>query len=128
MTDREIAILDGSRGPELPIVAGAGEARAIIWPGMGAHSRSLHRLWLGEGASTVELRHPSDAVYYVLDGAGWVDDSDAEKRHHVAAGAMFHVDAGTRYVMHAGEAGMQVIGGPAPADDALYEHLTDTKG
>jgi quercetin dioxygenase-like cupin family protein len=128
LTDREIAILNGSRGPELQIVAGAGEARAIIWPGMGARSRSLHRVWLAENAGTVELSHPSDAVYYVLEGTGWVDDPDADERHDVAAGAMFHVDAGTRYAIHAGAAGMQVVGGPAPADDALYAHLSDAGG
>jgi hypothetical protein len=37
---------------------------------------------------------------------------------------MFHVDRGTPYVVRAGVPGMQVIGGPAPADDALYAHLT----
>jgi mannose-6-phosphate isomerase-like protein (cupin superfamily) len=128
LTDAQITILDGSGGPELPIIDGAGEARAIVWPGMGARTRSLHRIRLGEDAATVELSHPSDAVYYVADGTGSVEDLGLGERQDLVLGAMFHIDAGTRYVIHAGDTGLQVIGGPSPADDSLYEHLTPTGG
>jgi len=126
LTDRHITILDGKGGPELPIIVGVGEARAIVWPGMGARARSLHRIWLGADAATVQLRHPSDAVYCVLDGAGWIEDIDLGERRDLAVGVIFHVDAGTRYAIHARDPGLQVIGGPAPADDSLYEHLAKT--
>lgn len=119
----EIQILDGSEGPELPIVDGAGMARAIVWPGVGARSRSLHRIWLEAGAGTVRLSHPSDAVYYVIEGDGTAADESAGSEHALRAGAMFHVDAGTAYRVRAGDDGMQLVGGPAPADDALYESL-----
>jgi hypothetical protein len=36
---------------------------------------------------------------------------------------MAHVDAGTTYRFRAGDAGLDLIGGPAPADPALYAHL-----
>jgi mannose-6-phosphate isomerase-like protein (cupin superfamily) len=121
----EIRILDGSAGPELPIVEGHGVARAIVWPAMGARSRSLNRIWLTAGAGTVELVHPSDAVYYVIEGAGSVLDAATSEAQDLRTGAMFHVDAGTTYSVRAGGGGMQLVGGPAPADDALYSHLAD---
>jgi hypothetical protein len=36
---------------------------------------------------------------------------------------MFHIDGGTSYTVVAGEDGLQVVGGPAPADMAMYAHL-----
>ena len=120
---REIRILEGSEGPELPIVDGAGTARAVVWPGTGARSRSLHHLWLSAGSGTIELAHPSDAVYYVIAGTGLVLDAGAQDAQELRAGSMFHVDSGTRYAVRAGDEGIELVGGPAPADDALYAHL-----
>ena len=37
---------------------------------------------------------------------------------------MFHVDGGTAYLAQAGDEGMELIGGPSPADPALYEGLS----
>jgi hypothetical protein len=119
----EIRILDGSSGPELPIVRGAGIARAIVWPGTGAHLRSLHRIWLDADAAMTELSHASDAVYYVVDGAGTVHDLTTGSNHAVRLGSMFHIDAGTSYAVVAGTGGLQIVGGPAPADLAMYAHL-----
>jgi quercetin dioxygenase-like cupin family protein len=119
----EIQIVDGATGPVLPIVEGDGEARAIIWPGLGARSRSLHRLSLGSGASTVRLKHPSDAVYYVIAGVGSVRDSEGGDSEQLRPGSMFHVDAGTAYVVTAADDGIELVGGPAPADDELYSSL-----
>jgi hypothetical protein len=36
---------------------------------------------------------------------------------------MFHIDAGTSYAVVAGTGGLQIVGGPAPADMAMYAHL-----
>lgn len=124
----EIQILDGASGPELPIVAGGGVARAVVWPGVGAHLRSLHRIWLDAGAATVELEHPSDAVYYVVDGEGAVEDRSAGGEQPLRTGSMFHVDGGTAYVVRAASGGMQLVGGPAPADARMYEHLSAEGG
>lgn len=121
--------LDGIRiialedGPELDIIAGEGSARAPIWPGMGAQLRSINLISLGAGAATIELRHPSEAVYYVTDGGGAAVDVDAGEVQDVHPGSMVHIDAGTGYVMRAGEAGMALIGGPSPADPSLYEGI-----
>jgi mannose-6-phosphate isomerase-like protein (cupin superfamily) len=120
VTDK-VLILDGSEGPELPLVEGPGDARAIVWPGTGAQTRSLHHIWLAPEARTVEQTHPGDAVYYVVNGDGAVVDRSAGETSPLRDGAMFHVDAGTTYVVEAGEHGIELVGGPAPVDPALYE-------
>jgi hypothetical protein len=119
----KVLILDGSDGPELPLVEGAGAARAIVWPGMGAKARSLHHIWLAPDARTVRQRHSGEAVYYVVKGDGIVFDSTAGERQPLREGAMFHIDGGTEYVVEAGERGVELVGGPAPADPALYEGM-----
>jgi quercetin dioxygenase-like cupin family protein len=123
-----IAILDGSSGPRLPIVQGGGEARAVVWPGTGARTRSLHHVWLSPGARTVPLSHPSEAVYYVVAGDGSVVDRSSGQTQPLRAGSMFHVDPETVYVAEGGDAGMELVGGPAPADTSLYEGLEPEGG
>jgi hypothetical protein len=98
----------------LDIVEGDGTARAIVWPGTGAADRAMHRIRLGPGASTVLLEHPGDAVYAVLGGQGTVGE------HAVETGSMVHVDGGTPYRFVADDAGLDLVGGPAPVDPALY--------
>lgn len=119
----QVRVLDGTSGAELPIAASRGTARAILWPGTGTELRSLHRIDLAPGGETVELTHPADAVYYVVTGGGEVEDASDRSSERLVEGSMVHVDAGTTYVLRAAEAGMEVVGGPAPADPALYESV-----
>src|SRR3712207_3899634 len=119
-TPGEVAVVGVEGGPELDIVDGDGTARAVIWPGMGARLRSMHRISLGPGSRTHELRHPTDAVYYVIDGDGQARDGDAGTTEPLVTGSMVHVDRGTAYQLVAGAGGMEAVGGPAPADPALY--------
>ena len=106
----------------LPLVDGPGEARAVVWPGMGARHRSMHYIALGAGARTVPQRHPdSEAVYYVINGEGAIVDLDAGTTHAVHAGSVVFMTAGTRYRIAAARAGaMTCVGGPCPPDPALY--------
>lgn len=120
-----VEVLDASQGPELAIVAAGGNARAIVWPGMGAELRSLHRISLEAGGETIELSHPGEAVYYVLAGEGEVVDGAEGKVEKLVEGAMVHVGGGTPYLLRAGDSGMELVGGPAPADHALYESLAE---
>jgi quercetin dioxygenase-like cupin family protein len=122
----EVLILDAGTGPLLPIVDGAGSARAVVWPGMGARHRSLHRLTLDEGARTVELSHPAEAVYYLVAGTASALDRSSGERHELEAGAMIHVEPGTPYVLAAGDAGAELVGGPCPPDPDLYEGLGES--
>ena len=120
----QIQIVGLDQGPPLAIVEGDGRAHAVIWPGTGARLRSIHRIDLGEGARTIELSHPSEAVYYVADGTGEAIDTGADERQAIRRGSMVHVEPGTTYVLSAGEQGMSLVGGPSPPDPALYEGLT----
>jgi len=113
----------GPDSPELPIVDGEGSARAIVWPGVGARFRSMHRISLGAGARTVALRHPMEAVYYIVAGGGSVRDGDAHATTALIEGSMIFVEPGTRYAIEAGAEGIEVLGGPCPPDPALYAGL-----
>ena len=78
---REVRVLDaGEECPALPLVEGEGVARAVIWPGIGAQLRSMHRISLAPGARTIPQRHPMEAVYYVLSGGGTVRDPEHPPR------------------------------------------------
>jgi quercetin dioxygenase-like cupin family protein len=118
-----IAVFDATTGPELPIVEGGGRAYAVVWPGVGASLRSMHRISLEPGSRTSALEHPSDAVYYVLAGGGVACDRSVGTEEALIEGSMTHIDAGTRYEIIAGPAGIEIVGGPAPADPALYAGL-----
>jgi quercetin dioxygenase-like cupin family protein len=123
VSDGRVQILDaGPSCPELALVDGDGDgsARAVVWPGMGAKHRSLHRITLGAGARTVEQLHPMEAVYYVIGGsADAVDPSDGS-RQELVPGSFVHIDPATRYAFEAGPAGAELVGGPCPPDPALY--------
>lgn len=116
--DVQVSVIDP--GPVLPIVAGGGEARAVVWPGTGATLRSMQRLSLRAGSRTVELSHPGEAVYYVISGSGSVAEPGGPAQE-VREGSMFLVEAGTSYVFTAGPSGAEAVGGPCPPDPALYE-------
>jgi mannose-6-phosphate isomerase-like protein (cupin superfamily) len=121
----QVEVLRGDAGPELPLVEGGGSARAIVWPGTGARLRSMHRIELDHGAGTRALSHPSEAVYYVIAGAGEVSDEAAGTSEPLVAGSMVLVERGTPYMFTAGASGLDLVGGPAPADPALYKGLIE---
>jgi quercetin dioxygenase-like cupin family protein len=122
---KEVRVLDaGEECPALPLVEGEGVARAVIWPGIGARLRSMHRISLAPGARTIAQRHPMEAVYYVLSGDGTVRDPEHPPARPLVEGAMVHVEPGTAYVLEAGSAGIEILGGPCPADPALYSGLS----
>jgi quercetin dioxygenase-like cupin family protein len=121
----EVRVLGvGEECPALPLVDGEGVARALIWPGIGAHLRSMHRISLAPGARTIPQRHPMEAVYYVLSGGGIVRDPEHPPEQPLVEGAMVHVEPGTAYVLEAGPEGIEILGGPCPADPALYPGLS----
>jgi quercetin dioxygenase-like cupin family protein len=123
-----VLVVDAEAGPELPLVVGEGVARAVIWPGIGAQLRSMQTISLGAGSRTVELSHPSDAVYAVIAGDGEVAEPGGGEPAALRDGSMFHVDAGTAYVVSAGAGGMELVGGPSPADPALYRDVAAATG
>jgi mannose-6-phosphate isomerase-like protein (cupin superfamily) len=120
----EVVVATADQGPRLAFVAGEGTARAVIWPGMGAELRSMHRISLAGRSRTIPLTHPSEAVYYVISGGGEAVDGDTGEGGALIQGSMVHVDAGTPYELVAGDEGMELIGGPCPADPSLYEGVS----
>ena len=111
------------RCPILPIVEGEGTAWAVVWPGTGAKSRSLHRISLSRRARTVELSHPMEAVYYVIEGTAVAVDPKDNSRQELVEGSMVHIGSGTSYVFIAGDGGVEIVGGPCPPDPEMYKHL-----
>jgi quercetin dioxygenase-like cupin family protein len=121
---QEIQVVGLGFGPALDMVEGEGRAHAVIWPGMGAQLRSIHRIELGAGARTITMQHPSEAVYYVVDGSGEALDVGDGQAEPLRPGSMTHVEPGTRYAFAAGEEGMSLVGGPSPPDRTLYEGIS----
>jgi quercetin dioxygenase-like cupin family protein len=119
---REVRVISDDAGSaSLPMVEAAGSARALVWPGTGAHMRSMNRITLRPGGRTVPLRHPMEAVYYVISGAAEVHDLETNQRHRVTAGGMFLVDPGTGYRIETQTDMTEIVGGPCPADPRLYD-------
>jgi quercetin dioxygenase-like cupin family protein len=125
---KEVRVLDGGEScPTLPLVDGEGVARAVVWPGIGAQLRSMQRIRLAPGARTIPLRHAMEAVYYIMSGAGTVLDPERPPARPLVEGAMVHVEPGTAYLLEGGPDGIEILGGPCPADPALYAGLAASR-
>jgi len=122
---RVLVVVDDELRPRLPLVEGGGDARAIVWPGVGAHLRSLHRITLDPGARTIRMQHPMEAVYYLVSGSASAEDEQQAHSHPLRPGSMTLVDPGTPYRFVAGDSGAELVGGPCPADPMLYRHLDE---
>lgn len=122
-TSDAVRVLDGDGEVELAIVASGGTARAVIWPGIGIQLRSVARIELDPGGATIEMRHPGEAVYYVKSGGGEVADGTRNETDDLVEGSMIHIEPGTPYRFRADARGMELLGGPAPADPALYKRI-----
>jgi mannose-6-phosphate isomerase-like protein (cupin superfamily) len=116
-----VRVIDSAVGcPEIPIVEGEGNAKVVLSPHNGATFRSFQLVSLKQNARTIGLKHASNCVYYVIEGAGAIVDTVAGSRLDLAEGGMVHIDAGDLYRIEAGTEGIKVIGGPCPPDESLY--------
>jgi mannose-6-phosphate isomerase-like protein (cupin superfamily) len=119
-----IQVIDAVHSQEIPIVDGVGNAKVVIWPGMGARCRTFQMIVLGDNSKTMRLRHPtSDAAYYVIKGQGRIVDVGTGHSQELDEGGMVHIDANDQYQFVAGASGMELLGGPCPADASLYASL-----
>jgi mannose-6-phosphate isomerase-like protein (cupin superfamily) len=119
-----IQVVDTVHCPEIPIVEGVGNAKVVIWPGMGARYRTFQVINLGKNSKTIQLCHPeADAAYYVLKGQGSVLDVNTGQSQELGEGGMVHIDAKDHYQFVASVSGMELLGGPCPADSSLYATL-----
>ncbi len=122
MSENRVQVVRGSGNSVLlPLVASGGEAVAVVWPGVGSKHRSLHRVLLQPGGYTVDLRHPSESVYYVRSGSATVVDADSGEQQPLVEGSMVHVDPSTAHRFEAGDSGAEIVGGPCPPDPSIYE-------
>ena len=122
MSENRVQVVRGSENSvSLPLVASGGEAVAVVWPGVGSKHRSLHRVLLQPGGYTVDLRHPSESVYYVRSGSATVVDADSGEQQPLVEGSMVHVDPSTAHRFEAGASGAEIVGGPCPPDPSIYE-------
>jgi quercetin dioxygenase-like cupin family protein len=112
----------GPDGPALDLVDGEGGARALVWPGVGARLRSMHLVTLGAGARTRPQRHDHESVYYVIAGNGTIGP------HALEEGSMVHVAPGVSYTFETGDGSLELVGGPAPADETLYRQGPSATG
>jgi mannose-6-phosphate isomerase-like protein (cupin superfamily) len=120
-----VRVIDSAVGcPEIPIVEGEGNAKVVLSPHNGSTFRSFQLVSLKQNARTIGLKHASNCVYYVIEGAGAIVDTVAGARLDLAEGGMVHIDAGDVYRIEAGTEGIEVIGGPCPPDESLYAGLT----
>jgi mannose-6-phosphate isomerase-like protein (cupin superfamily) len=104
----------------LPLVEGEGDARALLWPGVGSTQRALHHISLAGGQQTVVLMHPdSEAVYYIAKGQGRVEDLDDSRAEDISEGKMVLVTPASRYRFVA-DSHLIVVGGPCPVDPRMY--------
>lgn len=119
-----VRVIDSTRDcPELSIITGKGDARAVLWPGNGAQWRTFNTIELQPGARTIDLQHKTDCVYYVEKGNGVVVDLASGQASAVGEGSMLHIDKGDRYRFEAGSDTLFLIGGPCPVDPSFYNHL-----
>lgn len=80
----------------------------------------MHRISLGSGGRITRQSHEMEAVYYVMAGTGSVGEPDGGSEQSLLEGSMVHVEPGTAYRFLAGAEGLELLGGPCPADPALY--------
>lgn len=126
MNEDRVQVVRGSGAAvPLPLVASGGEAVAVVWPGVGSKHRSMHRLLLQSGGCTVDLRHPSESVYYVRSGSATVVDADSGGQQSLVEGSIVHVDPSTAHRFEAGADGAEIVGGPCPPDPSIYESRED---
>jgi mannose-6-phosphate isomerase-like protein (cupin superfamily) len=98
-----------------------------MWPGNNAQFRTFQIITLERGARTIRLHHGSDAVYYVMSGAGSIVDLASSEAFPLVEGSMVHIDAGDAYQFMPSD-DMKILGGPCPADESLYAGLAAAEG
>jgi mannose-6-phosphate isomerase-like protein (cupin superfamily) len=100
-----------------------------MWPGNNAKFRTFQIITLERGARTIRLHHGSDAVYYVMSGAGSIVDLASNEVFPLVEGAMVHIDSGDAYqFMASDDRDVKILGGPCPADESLYAGLVFSEG
>jgi hypothetical protein len=119
--EMRIQVISSHTAPVIPALTEDGcSARAMVWPGMGAGSRSMHLIRLSAGRRTRAMRHDSEAVYYVIRGSITARDHDLSERHDASEGGFIFVEPETEYILASDREPAVIVGGPCPPDPSLY--------
>jgi quercetin dioxygenase-like cupin family protein len=131
MSEPRVVVLPSAEGRAIDLLAGPGTAHVVVGPHMGAQHRTMCLLEFEPGSATRTLRHPSEAVWYVVSGEGAALREGADPLP-LEPGAMIHVAPAATYTLRAADtAELVVVGGPSPPDAALghvEEALADSGG
>ncbi|ATW27769.1 cupin domain-containing protein [Candidatus Formimonas warabiya] len=105
----------------IPLVPG-GDARAVVWPGMGGKNASLHYVVMKPGQENVPHVHKmSEDIIYVIQGQGVAVDLDQGTEHPFTKGSVIYVPPGIQHTVKAtGTEDYIVVGTLAPADTEMY--------
>ena len=118
-----IKVLDINRDyVEIPIVNG-GQAKAIIWPGMGAKNCALHYVVMKPGQENIPHVHQeSEDIIFVIQGKGVVVDLDHGKEYPFGPGSVIYIPPGIRHTVKSyGPEDYIVVGAQSPFDLDLYK-------
>ncbi|CEP69178.1 RmlC-like jelly roll fold [Moorella glycerini] len=105
----------------IPIVDG-GEAKAIVWPGMGAKNCALHYVVMKPGQENIPHVHrESEDIIFVVQGRGVVVDLDNGKEYEFEPGSVIYIPPGIRHTVKCfGPDDYIVVGAQSPFDMDLY--------
>jgi quercetin dioxygenase-like cupin family protein len=100
----------------LPMIAG--DARLVVWPGVGAISANMNYVMMQAGEANVPHRHPvSEDTIVIFAGEGTIANLDSGTTHHFAGGQVVHVPVGVQHQVRADRgSSIESVGGPCPAD------------
>ena len=107
----------------IPFVKGHGDARAIIWPGMGAKYGSMNYFIMKPGEENVPHAHKDcEDMFYIAQGCGVIIDFDTNIKHPFKKGCFIFVEPGTQHAaVSFGPEDYISVGGPSPIDYEMYK-------
>jgi quercetin dioxygenase-like cupin family protein len=109
--------------PDLLMPMISGDARLVVWPGVGAWDATMNYVVLEPGEENIPHNHPvSEDTIYILEGRGTVRDLTNDLELEFEAGQAIFVPVGLQHQVRA-DRGERVIsvGGPCPADLVMLE-------
>jgi quercetin dioxygenase-like cupin family protein len=108
-----------------PFQMGNTDAKALVYPEMGARNVSLSYIKFRPGAEFPQHEHDnSEDVFYVVEGSGWFKEGD--KLTAINKGDVIYVPVGDFHGTIAGQQGMVVIACQGPPDVKLMKGERNT--
>jgi quercetin dioxygenase-like cupin family protein len=107
----------------IPFIPG-GDARIVIWPGMGAKYASYHYFIMKPGQETIAHAHEkSEDFIYIIQGRGEVVDVDKGTAYPFEPGCIIYIEPKVTHILRCNKDSPDdyiAVGGPCPPDPELY--------